>query len=232
MASPRTPGAELAPDMNPPKATGFRLNRRLDPIALVALVLGLANVGYQVWEGRAGAKVSLIPPAQAEVRKDARGYTIVHAPMSYSNAARVRGSVRSEVVTLGLADGAEPIELHWEAFIVTDHNQEAAIRSVRNAQAFDVEGRGATSHETAFYPRFDAHCEQCTDDERYRNFLEWEDFLVAAEETDRVDLKFTAVQVGGESLVVECHLPLDGRMRGYMKSAGVLTRGCVATDAE
>ena len=232
MVSTRTSGAEVVSDLNPPEATGFRLNRGLDPIALVALVLALANIGYQIWESRVGAKVTLIPPAQVEVRADARGYTVVHAPMSYSNAARARGSVRSEVVTLRLADGVEPIDLHWEAFIVTDHNQEIAIENVGNAQAFDVEGGGSTSHETAFYPRYDVHCEQCTQDERYRNFLRWEDFVAVAEETDSIDLRFAAVQVGGEPLVVECRLPLDGRMREYMKSARILTRSCVSTDSE
>ena len=224
-----TPNA-TPPQILPPKALKkqnqptFRLQRQLDPIAILALVLGLINGGYQIVESRARAEVEFIRPAQVELRQFS-DRTIVHAPMSYSNKARKNGVISSETVVLEVVRGTSTrrVELHWQSFIVTDHNQEAAIRVIGGAQAFHVEGNGAASHETAFYPR-QVPCEGCPDEERFKNYLDWGVLLKA----DRVNLEFTVEQIDGDPFVVRCYMPLDGGMRDYMRRNGIFTRTCVA----
>ena len=205
--------------------TRFVLERRVDPVALVALLLSLGAIVYQFVMSLAGAQIALIQPEQVEVR-DNGPWVIVHAPMSYWNAARYNGVVISETATLELPQGDRSVTLHWQSFILTDPGEADAIDVINDAQPFVVEGNGATSHQTAFYPR-NVPCLECSDEERFQNYLRWEDLLTVADTADRLNLTFTAEQIEGKEFVLKCYMPLDDNMRRYMRENGIFTRTCV-----
>lgn len=221
---------EKAPDEEPPPR--FRLQRTLDPIAMIALMLSLGNIGYQFMVNFGSAEIELLKPDQVEVRQVDRGpWVIVHAPMSYRNTARHNGLVTSEFVTLELPEIARKgraLTLHWQSFIRTDPGQEDAIRVDEDAQPFAVNGNQGASHQTAFYPRYVPCLNDCSDGEEYRNYLRWEELLTLTEREDRLVLKFTAVLIDGSELDVSCYMPLDGNMRAYMRNHRIFTRTCVA----
>ena len=208
--------------------TLFRFERTLDPIACVALLVSLLTGSCQLMAHLAGAQVELLAPGQVEIRRWGN-WTTVYAPMSYANSARYNGVVVSETVVLELPEpsGGTTAELHWQWFVRTDYSQESStIVTEADAQAFTVEGNSATSHQTAFFPR-NQPCLECTNEERFRDYLHWDDFLKAADASDRVNLKFTVAQAEGDPLVVECYMPLDDNMRRYMQENAIFARTCV-----
>ena len=151
--------------------------------------------------------------------------------MTYAHSGRFGddGIVLSEKVSLALVGDAdsvisEEIELDWKAFGYTDHVENKHVIS-GSAFPFVVQRATTVSHETDFLART-VPCIECTDEERYRNFLLWDDVVKQLDETKGVRLTFVATLKGGRSLVEECYVPLDRDMRSHMRRNGYLTRGC------
>ena len=208
----------------------FGLQRQLDPVALIALGLGVVNGSCQLVSIVVGSQVALLEPEQVEVRRWGR-HAIVHAPMSYYNSGGHNGLVTSEMVVLEVPAGdinSKSTKLHWQWFIRVDYERDAIVNEA-DAMPFVVAANDGVSHQTAFYPRTKP-CLDCTQKERYEDYLLWKDLVEAARTADRLNVTFTVDHADGGTLVAKCYIPLDENGREYMKRNGILTRTCVAVN--
>ena len=212
----------------------FRFKRSLDPVAVIALAIALVSGCYTLMGYFVGAKVEVLPQGQVEVRASGGGgWTIVRAQMSYVNTGRYGydGIITSEMVKLEVpkdqANGTT-IELHWQSFILPGYRRDESP-PLADIQPVVVDGSGAVSHYTEFHPR-NVPCLGCSDDERTKNYLSWQDLMKAIDAADRLILTFVADQHNDQRLVAKCYMPINEKMRSYMRKHKIFTRECVPAD--
>ena len=208
----------------------FRLDKKIGPLSVIALIVALASSFWQVIGYLQGPKVDFILPELVEVRASRDGWTTVNAQMSYVNTGRADYSaiVQQELVRVQVrrrgAAGQVPrrIELYWQSFITTDYAGKNELRTNEDAHPFVAPGASAASHQTSFFPRT-IYCKGCN---QYANYIKWDDFLQETLHGDGLEVEFVAKIFNGKTLMKKCVIPLDDRMRAFMKTNRWYSRVC------
>lgn len=220
---------KLAPE-EPDQNERFRLDKSIDPLSIIALILAVLSSAWQLLGYLGGAQVDLILPELVEIRASKAGWTIVNAQMSYVNTGRAEYSavVEQEFVHLRVlgrepqAQASRSVDLFWQYFITTDYFARNELRTNEDAHPFVAPGAGSVSHQTSFFPR-SQYCNEC---KPYANYLSWSDLLHELEQSDRLEFTFVAKIFNGETIKKFCVMPVDDRMRMLMKKNRLHTREC------
>jgi hypothetical protein len=194
-----------------------------DRIALIALFLSLATVGWQIVGHIQGPMISFIPPITVTLQYHPYGegaaIALTASSMNYLNDGRkdYDGLVLDEKATItGLGD--HPITLEWWWFM--------APQGSANDQAHPVvvPGGGLTSHETRFTPvvRPCPSANKCTDEVAYSNFFPWERWLISVADKSvlphlDIDFSMTIRERRDRVLTYQCRVLFDERVRGKMR---------------
>jgi hypothetical protein len=130
------------------------ISRKLDVIAIVALLLALITAGGQLYSFWSGAKPKLLPPDQVFIWKDT-SYTDgmararFGASLIYVNSAEkgYGAIIRRELFYVTIA--GKHYEQGWDEFVTFDGFK---ATKPNPAKPFSVDGGDSQSHETAFAP--------------------------------------------------------------------------------
>jgi hypothetical protein len=212
------------------KDENFRLDKTVDPLAVIALVLALGSSAWQAVGYLQGAKVDFILPELVEIRASREGWMTVNAQMSYVNTGRAEYSaiVQQELVRVRVHGkgpaGQVPrrVELYWQSFITTDYAGKNELRTDEDAHPFVVPGASAVSHQTSFFPR-SIYCQGCN---QYANYIKWDDVVQETWHGDSLEFEFLARIFDGTIKKKKCVVPLDDRMRAFMKKNRWYSRVC------
>ncbi|MCG2671279.1 hypothetical protein ACFPFP_30545 [Bradyrhizobium sp. GCM10023182] len=197
---------------------GLRVGRKTEIIALVAFMLSLGGVLWQVFNFARGAVVQLFPSDQivlTTVEKLGKNYRsqdnnlALIATMAYSNEGDVghNAIVRREYITMTFGD--RTVEHRWYEFGSSDL-KDGALEFKRDSEArpFPVNAASAVSHETLF-AAWEVDCgegdKKC--DPR-GNFVQWDDFLAAAKANHKLVITTKAIVYPSTELTASCEIKL------------------------
>jgi hypothetical protein len=175
---------------------GLRVGRKTEIIALVAFVLSVSGVLWQVFNFTRGAVVQLFPSDQivvTAVNRIGRNYSgqdnllALIASMSYANDGEVghNAIIRREYISLSF--GGRQVEHRWYEFGSSDV-QEANVFFKRESDArpFPVIAGSAASHETLF-TAWEVDCDGKENNcDPATNFVKWDEFLTAVKANNRL----------------------------------------------
>lgn len=210
----------------------YKLSRKIDPLAVIALFIAVVTAALQLYDHMVGANIKLFAPAQVELRKSTSGsWLVIHAQMSYVNTggSGYNGVVEKEYVKLTIPtiekSGVREIELDWQFFVTSDPVKDE-IRTDKDAHVTIVNGASASSHQTAFYPR----TVNCTTPgcNKYPNYIKFTDFLdwVKRDSIKKLSFTFVANVYGGSKpLNVSCTVQVDDNFYTYL-SKGSYSPSC------
>jgi hypothetical protein len=197
---------------------GLRVGRKTEIIALVAFVLSVGGVLWQVLNFARGAVVQIFPSDQVvltTVNKLGRNYPgqdnllALIANMAYSNEGDVghNAIIRREFITLSFA--GHEVEHRWYEFGSSDQ-KDGAVNFDRKSEArpFPVNAGSAESHETLFT----AWEVECADTDKNcnsaKNFIKWESFLEAVKSNGRIVVTTKANVYPTRTVTASCEVRL------------------------
>src|SRR6266404_2998770 len=175
---------------------GLQVARRTEIIALVAFVLSVSGVLWQVFSYTRGAVVQLFPSDQivsTAANIIGRNYSgqdnllALIANMSYVNDGDVghNAIIRREFIALSF--GSRDVEHRWYEFGSSDvQDGKFVFKRESEARPFPVNAGSAVSHETLF-AAWEIDCENGEKNcEPGKNFVKWDDFLNAIRTNNRL----------------------------------------------
>lgn len=197
-------------------------------IALVALVLTLANSAYEVWQWLQGAEPRLLSPEQVLLIPDEypTGHTFLRlaARFSYVNSGPPRQNAIVLAERLSFSTGEDRFVQHWQSF-ESFQGQSCDLESVSSEDVHPVVigGRDSASHVTYFAPRARPHDKA----DEYRDFVTIATFLElleAASAAFRVEL--TAELDSAQHLHYECSAVLTDHEKDLLRDGCAVTLAC------
>lgn len=197
---------------------GLRVGRKTEIIALVAFMLSLGGVLWQVFNFTRGAVVQLFPSDQivlTTVDKLGKNYRsqdnnlALIANMAYSNEGDVghNAIVRREYITMTFGD--RTVEHRWYEFGSSDL-KDGALDFKRDSEArpFPVNAASAVSHETLF-AAWEVDCKAGDGTCSPRgNFVKWDDFLAAAKANPQLMITTKATVYPSTEVTASCEIKL------------------------
>jgi len=131
----------------------FEIDRKIDPLALTALLLSLLAAGSQLKDYLRGPDLRLITPHRVALYADKgpNGAMIVHiaAPMAYANVAQAPYGDLVLEETASLTVGGKTSRQEWNAF---GKLTSEGLKATEPALLQPVPGQDALSHVTLFTP--------------------------------------------------------------------------------
>lgn len=175
---------------------GLQVGRKTEIIALIAFVLSVSGLLWQILSYTRGAVVSLFPTDQIVITstdKLGRNYSgqdnllAIIATMTYVNDGDVghNAIIRRENVTFSLGDRA--IEHRWYEF-GSSFLKEGTLAFDRKSESHPVpvNAASAESHETLF-TAWEIDCEGAVGTcDVGKNFVKWADFLKAVKANNQI----------------------------------------------
>lgn len=207
------------------KLSRVEVEWKLDPVAIVALILSLGAAISAVWFWALGSSVRLIPPDRVAIYSDegADGTPFIRiaAHMSYANVAQAPYGdlVLRERVQLRV--GKLVLPQQWNAFGSIDRQ---GINMMEPAGPQPLPGQSAISHFTLFAPPT-VPCrsgnQQCDPKE---NYIRPESFVDQLAHEDDLLFKFEIELIDGDRVTASCHAslsPLSRRLLANVRSSYV-----------
>lgn len=197
---------------------GLRVGRKTEIIALVAFVLSVSGVLWQVFNFARGAVVLLFPSDQVvltSVNKLGRNYPgqdnnlAMIANMAYSNEGDVghNAIIRREFITFSVA--GHDFEHRWYEFGSSDQ-KDGKLEFDRKGEArpFPVNAGSAESHETLF-TAWEIECGEADKSCNPRgNFVKWDEFLAAVTANGRIAITTKATVYPSKLVTASCEINL------------------------
>lgn len=239
VASNAVPPAEIDLTWN---VLGLRVARKTEIIALVAFMLSLGGVMWQVVNFARGAVVRLFPSDQVvltAVNKLGRNYAgqdnnlALIASMAYSNEGDVghNAIIRREFIEVEF--GNRTVEHRWYEFGSSDL-KDGALDFKRDSEArpFPVIAGAAVSHETLFAAwEIDCTAEEVKNCDGRANFVKWEDFLKAVKTDGKVKVTTKSIVYPAKEITASCEIRLRPWEIGYLESDQWLSVSCIEIGA-
>ena len=196
---------------------GLYIERKVDFLALAALILALITAAVQFAGYIRGSRPYLYPPdlvgliIENNVQND-REYLRIAARMAYVNSgwAGYNSAVIREEVDFSFGDGNEPYSQVWQSEQqITAEGGELDMEYIREAGPFTVAGGAAVSREVYFAP-FPV---QCHDDhsgcDEFRNFIYYGDAVALLWNNKTMKFTFTARLVDRNRAVLTSDCVID-----------------------
>jgi hypothetical protein len=238
---PATP-PPAKPDVEPLwNVFGLRVGRKTEIIALVAFVLSVSGVCWQVFNYTRGAVVRLFPTDQIVFTASealGRNYAgesnmlALIVSMSYVNDGETghNAIIRREYVSISI--GGRDIEHRWYEFGSSDV-ENSALKFKRDSEArpFPATAASATSHETLFAP-WEIDCSQAAPPcDPGKNFITWADFISAIKTDPRIAVTTRADVYPSKKVAASCAVRLRDWEIGVLERDHWLSAACVDTTA-
>ena len=188
-------------------------DRKIDPVALTALVLSLIAAGAQVVAWWRGPLVRLIPPDRvalyAQVAPHGNTAIRIAAHMSYANVAQAPYGDLVLLERAYLKVGAVGTRQRWNSF---GEIKEHAITRTGEAAPQPLPGQSAVSHVTLFTP-VPQVCPEGSDCDPMREYLSPQELAGQLRTSDRLQFRFEIKLFDDSTLSAECHVPLSDLVR-------------------
>jgi hypothetical protein len=220
---------------------GLQVGRKTEIIALVAFVLSVSGVLWQVYIYTRGAVVRLFPTEQIAITATdvlSRSYTdresllALIATMAYVNDGETgqNAIVRREYISMLL--GQRNIEHRWYEFGSSDiENGTLKFKRDSEARPFPAVAASATSHETLFAP-WEIDCTLVTQPcDTAKNFVKWDDFLAAVKINPNINFTISAEIYPSKMLAATCAVRLRDWEIAALEKDKWLTATCIDSDA-
>jgi hypothetical protein len=198
---------------------GLQIARRTEILALVAFVLSVSGVLWQVFNYTRGAVVELFPTDQIVITatdKLGRNYkgqdnlVALTATMAYVNGGDVghNAIIRREYIAFSFGS-REVVEHRWYEFGSSDvQDGNFSFKREGEARPFPVNAGSAASHETLF-AAWEIDCEHepkgCYPG---KYFIKWDDFLNAVRATNRISITTRAEVYPSKIVRASCEVRL------------------------
>ena len=219
---------------------GFEIERRLDLLVFVALILALLTAGAQVRGYLRGVEMKLYPPELVALileknPVDKQPYLRIAARMAYTNAGWVgyNDAVYREEVEFffGEAEENEPYRQRWhsEHQVTTDSDGQLLLKYLKEAGPFPVAGGSSVSREIYFAP----FPEQCSNDtpgcDEYSQFISARDALGFLESNEVMHLTFKSSVLSQKApLTAGCKIDIrNERLRWGLLFFKLITLPCL-----
>jgi hypothetical protein len=220
---------------------GLQVGRKTEIIALVAFVLSVSGVIWQVFNYTRGAVVRLFPTEQIVLTATealGRNYTgqdsmlALIATMAYVNDGEVgqNAVVRREYISMSL--GQRNIEHRWYEFGSSDV-ENGALKFKRDSEArpFPAPAASATSHETLFAP-WEIDCTLAAQPcDAAKNFVKWTDFLSTIKINPRITFRTSAEIYPSKKINAACVVQLRDWEIATLEKDKWLTVACIDSEA-
>jgi hypothetical protein len=202
------------------------MEKKLDPIALIALVLTLVNSAYSLYSFKKGARLRLIPPEQVLIRSErfrsGRELVLFSARLTCVNKGAPGYGGVIEQATISFNLGGQRFEHVWQDFGYSQlEDLRLKLQRTEDAHPIGVEGGTVVSQETFFYPRSTVHGGSA-------NFLGWEEFLKRLASADHVDFRLKIKEFEDRSQSVLCRVQVTDQLRQNLATGKWAAPGCVA----
>lgn len=197
---------------------GLRVGRKTEVIALVAFVLSVSGVLWQVFNFARGPVVQLFPPdlvVFTSSNKLGRNYTdqenflLVIATMAYTNEGDVghNATIRREYAEISF--GNRTVQHRWYEFGSSDiKDKQLDFTRDSEARPFPLNAGSATSHETLF-TAWAVSCEDAdTKCNPRSNFANWDEFMRAVKSNGKVLITIRALTAASKIATASCEVKL------------------------
>lgn len=198
---------------------GLQIARRTEVLALVAFLLSVSGVLWQVFNYTRGAVVELFPADQIVITatdklgrnyKEQDNLVALIATMAYVNGGEVghNAIIRREYITFSFGSG-QFVEHRWYEFGSSDvQDGNFSYKREGEARPFPVNAGSAASHETLF-AAWEIDCEHepkgCNPG---KYFIKWDDFLKAVRATKRISITTRAEVYPSKIVRASCEVRL------------------------
>lgn len=186
----------------------FEIERKTSLLALVAFLLSLSSVFYQISVFLRGPDIKLFQPEEimigsigGDIDKD---YLSIIAGMSYVNSGETgyNGVVLKETISFKL--GNSEYKFHWRSFVSSWRDSSGlTVNTKEEAHPFPVMAGNAESHETLFSARRNRNIGTDIEDIN-SNFIKVSDFLIAFMKQKKLELSLQAITEDEEILTITC----------------------------
>ncbi|MCK1369393.1 hypothetical protein [Bradyrhizobium sp. 62] len=221
---------------------GLRIGRKTEIIALVAFMLSLGGVLWQLLNFARGAVIRLFPSDQivlTTVDKLGKNYPgqdnnlALIANMAYSNEGDVghNAIIRREYITLAMGD--RKIEHRWYEF-GSSGLKDGTLEFKRESEArpFPVSAGSAVSHETLF-AAWEVECPDRDKSCNSRgNFVKWDDFLAAVKADSRLVIMTRATIYPSKNVTTSCEIRLRSWEIDLLQKEQWLSAACTESSSE
>lgn len=221
---------------------GLQVGRKTEIIALIAFVLSVSGLLWQVLSYTRGAVVRLFPTDQIVITsadKLGRNYSgqgnllAIIATMTYVNDGDVghNAIIRREYINFSL--GNRNVEHRWYEFGSTDLKDDTlAFDRKSEAHPIPVIAASAESHETLF-TAWEVDCEQAAAAcDPAKNFVKWPDFISAIKAASQITLTTSADVYPSKRVSASCVLRLRPWEISILETKQWLSAVCTETSAE
>lgn len=195
----------------------IQVDWKLDPLALVALVLSFGAAIAQLWAWWGGSSVRFLTPDRvalySDVAPDGSIIVRVAAHMSYANVAQ---GPYGDLVTnesLQLRVGSLTTTQQWNALGTITRD---GPKMTELAAPQPLPGQSAATHFTLFSPMKWECSEEVYDCDPKRDYLPPELFVSRLGSADKLQLRFTITTIDGDTLAASCHVPLTEEARALI----------------
>jgi hypothetical protein len=214
---------------------------KINPLALIALLISLGTLSWQIGNYLAGPEVELFAPDQVVIASSAVAgfpnreggpYAHIFGRMSYVNAgaAGYNATVRRESALISIP-GRAPFEQRWYRFVSADatgtDGNNLTVEKLADAGPFPLPAGSSTTHLTLFQPwphrcaSRDAACDQ------RQNYVTWDKFLELTKDQREFDIQFVAETYDAEPRVVaKCKVKLSERSYAGLMSRSWASPAC------
>jgi hypothetical protein len=220
---------------------GLQIGRKTEIIALVAFMLSVSGILWQVINYTRGAVVRLFPTEQMVITSAnalGRNYPgqdnllALIATMSYVNDGETgqNAIIRREYISMSL--GQREIEHRWYQFGSTDEVN-GALKFERSSEArpFPAAAASATSHETLF-TAWEIDCTQAAQPcDPARNFVKWNDFISAIKVNPRITFTTRAEIYPSKKVSASCVVQLRDYEVEILEGVQWLAATCTDSNA-
>jgi hypothetical protein len=220
---------------------GLQVGRKTEIIALIAFVLSVSSVLWQVFIYTRGAVVRLFPTEQIVITAtdvlgrsyaDRGSLLSLIATMAYVNDGETgqNAIVRREYISMSL--GQRNIEHRWYEFGSSDiENGTLKFKRDSEARPFPAVAASATSHETLFAP-WETDCTLAVQPcDSAKNFVKWDDFLAAIKINPNINFTTSAEIYPSKKLTSACAVRLRDWEIATLEKDKWLTATCIDSDA-
>lgn len=191
------------------KPFGIEIEKKANILSLVAFLLSLSSILYQLWGYMRGPDVRMFPPDQVLFMTETMGkkeYMLIIAPMTYVNKGQAgyNAVLKEERVSFTLK--GKKYEQKWVGIVnSSSSDSRLKVEGKDTAHPMTINAGSAISHETKFSPRSFPTREP----DRWRNFLVWDDFLAGLSGLKELELEFVTEIYGERPEKAKCKVILD-----------------------
>jgi hypothetical protein len=216
--APPPPDGSDTNEFRPVAGGRFLLSRKIDLVAIVALLLSIGAIFIPVLNWLKGADLRLLPPDQVflwQVTYPGNppealfGTTLIYVNKGDKGYGAI---VRREALHVTIA--GKDFELGWDKF--ADFKDSKPIdKGAKQAMPFPVDGRASETHETSFvaWPRLCAAPAQGPCDV-LGNHVKWDDFIselrgIVQAGRHEFEFNFTAELIDAKPITASCKIVID-----------------------